>query len=236
MIDGHRFVDAYFTDIDRINLETLWYCEADGKLRVHNIIAEEGDREWEKFLKTPIDETGRCATLEDIYERTYIKRDEDAAAKKEIAKKVIDEEGFVQARDELAKELADLKVEHEKTTHELWEEERKVNEDIDTRTRKKLGDLVLQVQAQEKELLVQEQKVDTVKKQTIMKLLDLIVDMDNAGNDEQDKEQLFLFKLALFEWDRLSHIKDKEVKKSIRKSKDVLEALKIVIPLLEHRT
>ena len=229
MIDGHRFVDAYFTDIDRINLETLWYCEADGKLRVHNIVAEEGDREWEKFLKTPIDETGRCATLEDLYERTYIKRDEDAAAKKEIAKKVIDEEGFVQARDELAQELADLKVEHEKTTQELWEEERRVNEDIDARTRKKLEDLDTQVRAQE-------QKVDTVKKQTIMKLLDLVVDMDNAGNEEQDKEQLFLFKLALFEWERLSHIKDKEVKKSIRKAKNVLEALKIVVPLLEHRT
>ena len=41
---------------------------------------------------------------------------------------------------------------------------------------------------------------------------------------------------ALFEWERLSHIKDKEVKKSIRKAKNVLEALKIVIPLLEHRT
>ena len=229
MIDGHRFVDAYFTDIDRINLETLWYCEADGKLRVHNIVAEEGEREWEKFLKTPIDETGRCATLEDLYERTYIKRDEDAAAKKEIAKKVIDEEGFVQARDELVKELADLKVQHEKTTHELWEEERRVNEDIDARTRKKLEDLDTQVRAQE-------QKVDTVKKQTIMKLLDLVVDMDNAGNEEQDKEQLFLFKLALFEWERLSHIKDKEVKKSIRKAKNVLEALKIVIPLLEHHT
>ena len=229
MIDGHRFVDAYFTDIDRINLETLWYCEADGKLRVHNIVAEEGEREWEKFLKTPIDETGRCATLEDLYERTYIKRDEDAAAKKEIAKKVIDEEGFVQARDELVKELADLKVQHEKTTHELWEEERRVNEAIDSRTRKKLKDLDTQVRAQE-------QKVDTVKKQTIMKLLDLVVDMDNAGDEEQDKEQLFLFKLALFEWERLSHIKDKEVKKSIRKAKNVLEALKIVIPLLEHRT
>ena len=218
MIDGHRFVDAYFTDIDRINLETLWYCEADGKLRVHNIVAEEGDREWEKFLKTPIDETGRCATLEDLYERTYIKRDEDAAAKKEIAKKVIDEEGFVQARDELAKELADLKVEHEKTTQELWEQERKVNKDIEARTRKKLDEH------------------EAIQKATIMKILDLVVDMDNAGNEEQDKEQLFLFKLALFEWERLSHIKDKEVKKSIRKAKNVLEALKIVIPLLEHRT
>tara|TARA_B100000287_G_scaffold130197_1_gene122284 strand:- start:5462 stop:6118 length:657 start_codon:yes stop_codon:yes gene_type:complete len=218
MIDGHRFVDAYFTDIDRINLETLWYCEADGKLRVHNIVAEEGDREWEKFLKTPIDETGRCATLEDLYERTYIKRDEDAAAKKEIAKKVIDEEGFVQARDELAQELADLKVEHEKTTQELWEKERKVNEDIEARTRKKLDEH------------------EAIQKATIMKILDLVVDMDNAGNEEQDKEQLFLFKLALFEWERLSHIKDKEVKKSIRKAKNVLEALKIVVPLLEHRT
>lgn len=218
MIDGHRFVDAYFTDINRINLETLWYCEADGKLRVHNIVAEEGDREWEKFLKTPIDETGRCATLEDLYERTYIKRDEDAAAKKEIAKKVIDEEGFVQARDELAQELADLKVEHEKTTQELWEEERKVNKDIEARTRKKLDEH------------------EAIQKATIMKILDLVVDMDKSENEEQDKEQLFLFKLALFEWERLSHITDKETRKNIRKAKNVLEALKIVIPLLEHRT
>ena len=191
MIDGHRFVDAYFTDINRINLETLWYCEADGKLRVHNIVAEEGDREWEKFLKTPIDETGRCATLEDLYERTYIKRDEDAAAKKEIAKKVIDEEGFVQARDELAQELADLKVEHEKTTQELWEEERKVNKDIEARTRKKLDEH------------------EAIQKATIMKILDLVVDMDKSENEEQDKEQLFLFKLALFELERLYHITDK---------------------------
>ena len=162
-----------------------------------------------KVLKLPIDETGRCATLEDLYERTYIKRDEDAAAKKEIAKKVIDEEGFVQARDELAQELADLKVEHEKTTQELWEKERKVNEDIEARTRKKLDEH------------------EAIQKATIMKILDLVVDMDNAGNEEQDKEQLFLFKLALFEWERLSHIKDKEVKKSIDKQIKEKKIIKI---------
>ena len=51
MIDGHIFVDAYFTDEERKTLETVWFNPDSKEYNSHIIIAEEGDSEWEKFLK-----------------------------------------------------------------------------------------------------------------------------------------------------------------------------------------
>tara|TARA_B100000614_G_C14449351_1_gene453592 strand:+ start:231 stop:749 length:519 start_codon:yes stop_codon:yes gene_type:complete len=84
MTDDSIFVDAYFVDEARTTLETVWFNPDTKEYTSHVIVAEEGDAEWEKFLKTPIDNTGRCATLEDLYERTYIRLKEMAEARKEI--------------------------------------------------------------------------------------------------------------------------------------------------------
>ena len=106
MIDGHIFVDAYFTDEERKTLETVWFNPDNKEYNSHIIIAEEGDSEWEKFLKTPIDDTGRCATLEDLYERTYIRLKEiEEAHKKIIIDSVMSEDKFLsEAKQDLNKQ------------------------------------------------------------------------------------------------------------------------------------
>ena len=170
MIDGHIFVDAYFTDEERKTLETVWFNPDSKEYNSHIIIAEEGDSEWEKFLKTPIDDTGRCATLEDLYERTYIRLKEiEEAHKKIIIDSVMSEDKFLS-----------------------------------------------------------EAKQD-LNKQSMTKLLEVIFTLDSRedSTEEENRERLFLLKLATFEWDKLKDT-DKDFKKNIRKAKDVHEVLSVI--------
>ena len=170
IMDDHIFVDAYFTDEARTILETVWFNPDNKEYNSHTIIAEEGDAEWEKFLKTPIDNTGRCATLEDLYERTYIRLKEMEEAHKRI---IIDSV----AKDD--KFLSDTK--------------------------------------------------DDLNKQNMTKLLEVIFTLDSRedSTEEENRERLFLLKLATFEWDKLKDT-DKDFKKNIRKAKDVHEVLSII--------
>ena len=46
-------------------------------------------------------------------------------------------------------------------------------------------------------------------------------------NEEENKERLFLFKLATFEWDKIKDA-DKTFKKNIRKAKDIHEVLSVI--------
>ena len=170
MIEGHTFVDAYFIDEDRVTLESVWFNPTTKTYTSHIIVAEEGDAEWEKFLKTPIDDTGRCATLEDLYERTYIRLKEiEETHKKIIIDGVMSDDKFLS-----------------------------------------------------------EAKQD-FNKQSMTKLLEVIFTLDNRedSTDEENKERLFLLKLATFEWDKLKDA-DKDFKKNIRKAKDVHEVLSVI--------
>lgn len=201
MYDNHTFVDAYFLDEDRTVCESLWYSADENVYRTHVAIAEEGDAEWQKLLEYPIDDTGRTITLEDLYERTYIKLKEDKEAFKEIIKGITDEDEFAGHRVELQNQIENLKKQFE-------------NEKIEFENNK-----------------------ENFKKQNIISLLDILVNLDKSRDSEDDnKEQLFLFKLALFEWDMMSDLKDKELKREIRKSKSVLEALSLAINYLVHQT
>ena len=170
MIEGHTFVDAYFIDEDRITLESVWFNPTTKTYTSHIIVAEEGDAEWEKFLNAPIDDTGRTVTLEDLYERTYIRLKELEEEQKEIVR------NFSIADDSF----------------------------------------------------IQEAKGE-VTKQNLVKLLNLIFTLDNRedSTDEENKERLFLLKLATFEWDKLKDA-DKNFKKNIRKAKDVHEVLSVI--------
>ena len=170
MIDGHQFVDAYFIDEDRVTLESIWFNPTEKTYVSHIIIAEEGDAEWKKFLNTPIDETGRTATLEDLDERTYIR-------------------------------LKELEIERKKLVTDF---------------------------AVEDDAFIQEAKGE-VTKQNLVKLLNLMFTLDNRedSTDEENKERLFLLKLATFEWDILKDV-DKDFKKNIRKAKDVHEVLSVI--------
>tara|TARA_B100001989_G_C24444425_1_gene415704 strand:- start:202 stop:732 length:531 start_codon:yes stop_codon:yes gene_type:complete len=170
MIEGHTFVDAYFIDEDRITLESVWFNPTTKTYTSHIIVAEEGDAEWEKFLNAPIDNTGRTVTLEDLYERTYIRLKELEEEQKEIVR------NFSIADDSF----------------------------------------------------IQEAKGE-VTKQNLVKLLNLIFTLDNRedSTDEENKERLFLLKLATFEWDKLKDA-DKNFKKNIRKAKDVHEVLSVI--------
>ena len=51
---------------------------------------------------------------------------------------------------------------------------------------------------------------------------------DQSDDEEANKEKLFIFKLALFEWDPIKNSKNKELKKSLRKSKTILEAVHLI--------
>lgn len=51
---------------------------------------------------------------------------------------------------------------------------------------------------------------------------------------EKDKEKLFMFKLQLFEIESIKNSKDKELKALLRKSKNVIEATKIAIQIVEE--
>ena len=170
MIDGNIFVDAYFIDEERKTLETVWFNPDNKEYNSQIIIAEEGDSEWEKFLKTPIDDAGRCATLEDLYERTYIRLKEMEEAHKRI---IIDSV----AKDD--KFLSDTK--------------------------------------------------DDLNKQNMTKILEIIFTLDSRedSTEEENRERLFLLKLATFEWDKLKDT-DKDFKKNIRKAKDVHEVLSVI--------
>ena len=170
MIEGHTFVDAYFIDEDRITLESVWFNPTTKTYTSHIIVAEEGDAEWEKFLNTPIDDTGRTVTLEDLYERTYIR----------------------------------LK--------ELEEEQKQIVTNFSTAN----------------DSFIQEAKGE-VTKQNLVRLLNLMFTLDNRedSTDEENKERLFLLKLATFEWDKLKDA-DKDFKKNIRKAKNVHEVLSVI--------
>jgi len=170
MIEGHTFVDAYFIDEDRITLESVWFNPTTKTYTSHIIVAEEGDAEWEKFLNAPIDNTGRTVTLEDLYERTYIRLKELEEEQKQIV---------------LNFSVADDKF-------------------------------------------IQEAKGE-VTKQNLVRLLNLMFTLDNRedSTDEENKERLFLLKLATFEWDKLKDA-DKNFKKNIRKAKDVHEVLSVI--------
>lgn len=170
MIEGHTFVDAYFIDEDRVTLESVWFNPTTKTYTSHIIVAEEGDAEWEKFLNAPIDNTGRTVTLEDLYERTYIRLKELEEEQKQIV---------------LNFSVADDKF-------------------------------------------IQEAKGE-VTKQNLVRLLNLMFTLDNRedSTDEENKERLFLLKLATFEWDKLKDA-DKNFKKNIRKAKDVHEVLSVI--------
>ena len=169
MIDGNIFVDAYFIDEERKTLETVWFNPDNKEYNSQIIIAEEGDSEWEKFLKTPIDDAGRCVTLEDLYERTYIRLKEIEEAHKKI----------------IVESLGDA--------------------DIISETR------------------------SDIDKQGMTKILDTLFTIDDkeGSTEEENRERLFLLKLATFEWDKLKDT-DKDFKKNIRKAKDVHEVLSVI--------
>lgn len=83
---------------------------------------------------------------------------------------------------------------------------------------------------------------------SIAKERGLIYDVDNINtdmykaiaavifkdfNEEEDKEALFLYKLALFENDKIKNASNKELKTKLRKSKSLIEATKVAIDLVE---
>ena len=52
-------------------------------------------------------------------------------------------------------------------------------------------------------------------------------------NKEEDKEKLFLYKLSLFEVPEIKESKSSVKKKKLRQAKNILEATKIAISIVE---
>jgi hypothetical protein len=179
MIEGHKFVDAYFTNNARTIVESVWWSETENVYRTHVVNVAEGNIQWEKFLKHPIDESGRCVTIDDLMERTYIRNQE-----------------LERTRDQMLLKVMDVKDDFLQETY------------------------------------------DNMSKDTMESLVKTFFTLDSrpTSTEEQNKERLFLFKLALFEWEEIANAKDKELKKDIRKSKSAIEALYHVVNFLYHRT
>ena len=55
----------------------------------------------------------------------------------------------------------------------------------------------------------------------------------NPFDPEEDKEKLFMFKLQLFELEQIKNNKNKTQKAKLRKSKNIIEALKAAIDIVE---
>ena len=55
-----------------------------------------------------------------------------------------------------------------------------------------------------------------------------VLTFDQTDDDEANKEKLFIFKLALFDWEPIKNSNDKELKKSLRKVKSIVEAVNLV--------
>tara|TARA_B100000941_G_scaffold75362_1_gene51400 strand:+ start:186 stop:668 length:483 start_codon:yes stop_codon:yes gene_type:complete len=51
---------------------------------------------------------------------------------------------------------------------------------------------------------------------------------------EKDKERLFMFKLELFEFEKIRMSKNKALKAKLRKTKNMIEALKVAIKIVEE--
>jgi hypothetical protein len=87
MIEGHIFVDAYFTNNERTVVETVWFSEDDQAYRTYNIIAEDGEADWHKLLET--------INVDDIHERTYKKIKEQDEILKDSVVEVATERGLI---------------------------------------------------------------------------------------------------------------------------------------------
>ena len=62
-MDGHKFINAYFTDEERTIVESLWEDEETGAIRINNIEARDNDPAWEGLL-THID-------IDTLHEMTF---------------------------------------------------------------------------------------------------------------------------------------------------------------------
>ena len=97
-MDNHVFVDGYFTNNERTAVETVWYSEQEDTYRVFNVVAEEGEAEWEKLLE--------MVTIDDLHERTYKKISDDNEEFRDTMIKVAtnDDNSWVSYRDDLNKD------------------------------------------------------------------------------------------------------------------------------------
>ena len=79
---------------------------------------------------------------------------------------------------------------------------------------------------------------NTITKDSMNSLVKALLTLDNRAEstEEQNKERLFLFKLAIFEYEEFAKVKDKELKRNIRKAQTAIEVLYHLSTYLYHRT
>lgn len=153
MIEGHDFVDAYFTNNERTIVESIWWSTKEEVYRTHLVKAEEGNEQWEILLQK--------INIDDLHERTYKRIAELNDTFKEAVKDIaMNDESIVIGGSEDGLHLAFI---------------------------------------------------------------------DFIFNQELDKEQLFAFKLKLFEVDKIKESHNRELKAKLRKAKDAMECIKVAI-------
>jgi len=153
MIEGHDFVDAYFTNNERTVVESIWWSTEEEVYRTHLVKAEEGNKQWEALLTN--------INIDDLHERTY-------------------------------KRIAELNDTFKETIKDIA-----MNDDSIIIGGSKDG---LQ-----------------------LALIDFIF------NEKLDKEELFAFKLKLFEVDAVKESHNRELKAKLRKAKDIVECIQVAI-------
>ena len=160
MIEGHQFVDAYFTNNERTIVESIWYSKEEKTYRTHIVMAENNNPQWQDLLKV--------ITVDDLMERTYIRIQEQKEILSESIAQVASEgEDWAQVKEQLNKGSAEAFLN--------------------------------------------------------------VLTFDQSDDDEANKEKLFIFKLALFDWEPVKNSNDKELKKSLRKAKSIAEGVQLVL-------
>ena len=73
--------------------------------------------------------------------------------------------------------------------------------------------------------------IDSVNSQMYKAIVSAIF---TSFDTEKDKERLFMFKLELFEFEKIRLSKNKALKAKLRKTKNMIEALKVAIEIVEE--
>ena len=61
----------------------------------------------------------------------------------------------------------------------------------------------------------------------------MLLEQSYLEKSEEDKEKLFMYKISLFEADLIKNCTDKELKTKLRRTKNIVEATKAAIAIVE---
>lgn len=86
MIEGHDFVDAYFTNNERTIVESIWWSTKEEVYRTHLVKAEEENEQWQELLKV--------VTVDELHDNTYAKMREGRKSFEQVILHIANKDGM----------------------------------------------------------------------------------------------------------------------------------------------